>query len=62
LPAGAGFATLKAMNQSVTFLGLPFLIALAVGTYQVQHGKPGTGLLLISFGLLGLLKASRLGA
>jgi len=37
-----------------------FLTSIAVGTYKIQHGSPATGVLLLTFGLLGLLGMTRM--
>jgi hypothetical protein len=47
------------MNQAAFApIAFIFALALALGTWQVQHGKPASGLLLITFGLLGLARSS----
>jgi hypothetical protein len=38
----------------ISFIGLIFLAAIAIGSAQLLRGKPVSGLLLNSFGVMGL--------
>lgn len=49
------------MNSvGISFVGLIFIAALTMGTWQLRNGKIASGLLLISFGLMGLAGSARL--
>lgn len=50
------------MNETaIAPAGWIFLASIVAGTYKIQHGSPGIGVLLITFGLFGLLRMSRMG-